>query len=94
MWYRKSRSQWIQYGDHNTRYFQTEAMIKGEGFTLTLLKPTMANRSLMDSVRSMAISHFQELCRDDRSRSSPHLSDGFPYLGCQLDTFIQIGNGR
>ncbi|XVF09573.1 hypothetical protein REPUB_Repub07fG0106000 [Reevesia pubescens] len=94
LWFQKSRSNWIQFGDKNTKFFQTFKIIRRRRNKIDALK--MSDNSWcvdQSELQTMVLCHFQEVystepCTDNITNL--FLPSSFTFNVQQLDSFIQI----
>ncbi|PKI49687.1 hypothetical protein CRG98_029932 [Punica granatum] len=79
LWFQKSRSEWVQQGDRNTRYFHSKAIIKRKVLRTEGLQMEDKTWCFDDDVlRKMVLDHFQQFYKKPVSHARPRL--GFSFL--------------
>lgn len=81
LWYQKSRSNWLNHGDRNTRYFHTTTIIRRRRNRVSGLKLPDGQWCYEDQMpRDHALSHFKNLYHDDSPAVWSYPTPGFPTL--------------
>ncbi|XVF08056.1 hypothetical protein REPUB_Repub06bG0192700 [Reevesia pubescens] len=66
LWYQKSRSNWVQLGDRNTKYFHTKTLIKRSRNKITMLKLDDGQWCMDQNILKERVSdYFRNLYMDD-----------------------------
>lgn len=80
LWFHKSRSQWVQCGDKDMKYFITRAIIEGKQIRIEGLKTTENERCFdTDKLKQFVFEYLREFYRDYWvSQMRPRLSRDSP----------------
>ncbi|PKI60527.1 hypothetical protein CRG98_019003 [Punica granatum] len=78
LWFQKSRTEWINSGDRNTKYFHTKAVAKRRRIRIEMLLDS-DGRWITDTIdlAGLATRHLRTLFTDDRDVACPHLHSRF-----------------
>lgn len=89
LWFQRSRSKWLSYGDSNTRYFHGVTSIKRWKNTYEVIQNAYRNWVAdFDALERLVIVYYCNLFTDDGPRSPSCVKGAFPPLSeSQLEVF-------
>lgn len=81
LWFQKSRSKWLFFGDRNTRYFHSITTIRHRKNTYDMLQDIEGNWiGEREKIEVMVTNYFQNLFSNDGPRDPMPISGAFPQL--------------
>ncbi|XP_028121413.1 uncharacterized protein LOC114318678 [Camellia sinensis] len=89
LWYQKSRSNWLMFGDANTRFFHTSTLIRRKRNRIMALKNddgTWCTNQI--ELQARAVQHFQQLFKTEVVGPVSALPQSLPYLTPQEVTAL------
>ena len=70
LWFQKSRSNWVQFGDRNTKYFHTTTIIRRRKNRVEALRREDGSWSFdAEEIKQMMVHHFHNVYTSDRNVS-------------------------
>lgn len=81
MWFQKSKIQWLQYGDHNAKFFHLSTLNRRRRDYIEALQDEDGNW-VFDQVtmKEMALAYYRDLYASNPAASGPFLRGAFPWL--------------
>lgn len=84
LWFQKSRSKWLYFGDWNSRFFHGVTAIRRRKNSFDLLRDANGNWiGDQDQIENIATSYFQDLFAEEGVRIASPLNGAFPTLSVE-----------
>lgn len=82
LWYQKSIAKWLQFGDHNTRFFHGTTVVRRRKNKYDILEDDEGNWvGDQDQLKAMVTNYFNTLFTEEGNREPACISGALPPLG-------------